>query len=98
LVPFKEEIFPVLRRVKVSLSWTGKGNNSACLWVNDSRPGRVWSVTSRLGTGIWRNLFLQCRKRITKTTLLCFSFFQQKFLIQRLGNGECNWDQLTFYL
>jgi hypothetical protein len=23
LVPFKEEIFPVLRRVKVSLSWRG---------------------------------------------------------------------------
>jgi hypothetical protein len=39
LVPFKEEIFPVLRRVKVFLSWIGKGNNSACLWVNDSRPG-----------------------------------------------------------
>ncbi len=38
-----------------------KGNCSACLWVNYSRPGRVWSVTSRMGTGISLNLFLQCK-------------------------------------
>jgi len=29
--------------------------------VNYSRPGRVWKVTSLLGTGIPLNLFLHCR-------------------------------------
>ena len=34
----------------------GKGNSFACY----SWPQRVQSVTSRLGTGIWRTHFLQC--------------------------------------
>jgi hypothetical protein len=38
--------------------------NFGRLKVIYSCPGRVQSVTSRLGTGIWRNHFLQCGPKI----------------------------------
>ncbi len=44
--------------------WGSRRNNyTLSKKVNYSRPGRVWLVTFRLGTGKSTKLFLQCRER-----------------------------------
>jgi hypothetical protein len=70
------------KRLAVSPSPAGMSLTNLFLYGNKknySRPGRVWLVTSRLGTGKWQNFFLQCSIHLLQICRHIFLFL--------LGNG-----------